>query len=173
MISLTRRGPAAGLKVSGLVIALLAGVAEARAQESWDGVYIAGSKVGFIHTYVTPVKDKGRDLLRVRVDMEYHLKRLNDRVTIKTQYGTIEAQDGSVLRLDTRTLAAQTEMRTHGDVIDNQMKLTLEGGGQSQQVTIPWGPEVRGPYAAEQSLSRSPMKTGETRELKMFVPDLN
>src|SRR4051794_20498169 len=109
MLSATRRGPASGATISGLVIALLAGVAEARAQESWDAVYIAGSKVGSIHTYVTPVKDNGRDLLRVRVDMEYHLKRLNDRVTIKTQYGTIETHDGRVLRLDTRTLAAQTE----------------------------------------------------------------
>ena len=40
-------------------------------------------------------------------------------------------------------------------------------------MTIPWGPDVRGPYAAEQSLSRQPMKAGESRDLKMFIPDLN
>jgi transglutaminase-like putative cysteine protease len=53
------------------------------------------------------------------------------------------------------------------------MTLTFEGTGQSQQATIPWGPDVRGPYAVEQSLSRSPMKVGETRQIKMFIPELN
>ena len=41
------------------------------------------------------------------------------------------------------------------------MTLTMEGGGQKQQVTIPWGSDVRGPYAVEQSLSREPMKVGQ------------
>ena len=40
-------------------------------------------------------------------------------------------------------------------------------------MTLPWGPEVRGPYAVEQSLARTPIKPGEKRELKMFLSDLN
>ena len=130
-------------------------------------------KVGHIHTYVQPVTDRGRDLVRVRVDMVLSFKRLNDRVRIEMRYGTIETPDGSVLRLDTRTLASDQELRTFGDVINNKMTLTLEGSGQPQQSTISWGPEVRGPYAAEQSLSRQPMKPGESRSLRMFVPELS
>ena len=105
--------------------------------------------------------------------MVLSFKRLNDRVRIEMRYGTIETPDGSVLRLDTRTLASDQELRTFGDVINGKMTLTLEGSGQPQQSTISWGPEVRGPYAAEQSLSRQPMKPGESRSLRMFVPDLN
>jgi transglutaminase-like putative cysteine protease len=92
---------------------------------------------------------------------------------MELRYGTIESPQGSVLRLDTRTLASEKEIRVYGDVNDDKMTLTLEGSGQSQQVTIPWGPDVRGPYAVEQSLSREPMKVGQTRQLKMFIPDLN
>jgi hypothetical protein len=158
-----------------VLAALVVGLAglEARAQESWDAVFIAGAKVGSIHTYVQPVKDKGRDLLRVRVDLEFRFKRLGDPVTIKETYGTIETPDGSILRLDTRTLASKGEMRTYGDVVDDQMVLTLEGSGQRQQVKMAWGPEVRGPYAVEQSLSRNLIKPGETRSLRMYVPDLS
>ncbi|HMB04986.1 MAG TPA: transglutaminase family protein, partial [Isosphaeraceae bacterium] len=169
----TRRGAGLGMLALGLVHFGLAGPPPARAQESWDAVFIAGAKVGHIHTFVEPVKDRGRDLLRVRVDTVLNFKRDNDQVTTKLQYGTIETLDGQVLRLDTRTLASTQEMRAYGDVIDGKMTLILGGGGQRQQVTIPWGPEVRGPYAAEQSLSRSPMKLGESRDLKMFIPDLN
>ena len=78
-----------------------------------------------------------------------------------------------MLRLDNRTLASDQEMRTFGDAVKGKMTLTLEGGGQKQQKTIDWGRDVRGPYAAEQSLSRAPIKPGETRDLKMYLPDLN
>jgi hypothetical protein len=53
------------------------------------------------------------------------------------------------------------------------MKLILENGGVKQEQTIDWGPDVRGPYGAELSLSREPMKAGETREVKIFIPDVN
>src|SRR5262249_9621852 len=123
--------------------------------------------------FVEPVKDKGRDLLRVRQDMEFNFKRLEDRVTIKTMYGTIETKEGSVLKLETRTLASNQQMTATGSVVDGKMTLSLDGGGHRQQVAIRWGSEFRGPYAAEQSISRSPMKPGESRDLRMYVPDLN
>jgi transglutaminase-like putative cysteine protease len=149
------------------------GAEPAGRQESWDAVYMAGSKVGHLHTWVEPVKDRGRDLLRVRYTMKLNLRRLKDQVAIEQEYGTIETLDGTVLKLDTRTLASRQVIRTFGEVVDGQMTLTMEGSGQEQKVTIPWGPDVRGPYAVEQSLSRAPIKPGEVRDLRMYVPDLN
>jgi hypothetical protein len=168
----TRRGTSTGL---GLVLTTLAlaWAQAASAQESWDAVYLAGAKVGYIHTFLEPLKDRGRDLVRVRVDTVLTFKRLDDKITMELRYGTIETPEGQVLRLDTRTLASEKEIKISGDVINDQMSLTLEGSGQSQKVTMPWGPDVRGPYAVEQSLSRKPMTIGETRPLKMFIPDLN
>ena len=80
----TRHGVGLGPLVLGVVLPL-AVVASALAQESWDAVYMAGAKVGHVHTYVQPVKDRGRDLLRVRVDMELSFKRLKDQITIELQ----------------------------------------------------------------------------------------
>jgi hypothetical protein len=159
----------------GLAVVLLSAALEARAadQESWDAIYMAGSKVGHVHTFVEPVNDKGRKLLRVRVDTVLNFRRGKDLVTNKLQYGTIETLDGSVLRLDTRTLTGERELRAFGDVVDGEMTLTLEGTGATQKQVLKWGPDVRGPYAAEMSLAREPIKPGESRDLKMFVPDLN
>jgi hypothetical protein len=142
-------------------------------RESWDAVYIRNQRVGYFHTSVEPVKDRGRDLVRVRVEMTLSFRRGNDPVTMEMLYGTIETPDGSVLRLDTRILASRQEMRTHGDVVDGKMRLILEGSGQKQEATIPWEPDVRGPYGAELSLSRQPMKPGESREVKIFLPEVN
>jgi hypothetical protein len=145
----------------------------AAAQESWDAIYLSGTKVGFVHTYVEKVKNQGREYLRVRIDMEQRIKRDRDFSVTRLKYGTIEALDGQVLRLDTLIDAGGQQLRTHGDVIHGQMELILEGTGRKQSVIIPWSPDVRGPYAPEQSMARSPMKEHEKRSLKLFMPALN
>ncbi|MDR3633780.1 MAG: transglutaminase domain-containing protein [Isosphaeraceae bacterium] len=159
----------------GLAVVLVSPASAARAaeQESWDAIYMAGSKVGHVHIFVEPVNDKGRKLLRVRVDTVLNFRRDKDLVTNKLQYGTIETLDGSVLRLDTRTLTSDGEIRAYGDVVDGEMNLILQSGGTRQEKVLKWSPDVRGPYAAEMTLAREPIKPGESRDLKMFVPDLN
>ncbi len=89
------------------------------------------------------------------------------------QYGTIETPEGEVLRLDTRTRASNQVIQVRGDVIDGKMTLEIINGKQKQQEVLAWGPEVRGPYGPEMSFTRSPMKPGEVRKLKTFMPNYN
>ncbi|HEV3168591.1 MAG TPA: transglutaminase-like domain-containing protein [Isosphaeraceae bacterium] len=161
-----------GLRVFAGFLAVLSLAGSAVAQEAWDSVYIGGVKAGYIRLRVEPLSDKGRELIRVRYDLVLKLKRDKDQVTIQQQWGTLEKPDGEVLKLETRTLAGQEDMRSYGEVDHDKMTLVLSSGGQKQQVTIPWGVDVRGPYAAELSLSRQPIKPGETREVKTFLPEL-
>jgi hypothetical protein len=145
----------------------------AHAQESWDAIYLAGSKVGYVHTYVERLKHKGKDYQRVRIDIEQKLKRGKDTTITRLSYGTIETPDGRVLKLDTLTWTGEQKLRAHGDVTNGRMKLILEGSGEEQSQVIPWSPDVRGPYAAEQSMAGAPLKEHEVRTLKMFMPTLN
>lgn len=173
---MTRNPSARRAVLAALVLApLAAGAASASAQtEAWDAIYIGAAKVGHHHLSVTPVKDRqGRDLVRVQVNTVLSLRRGRDRLNMEVRYGTIETRDGTVLRLDTRTSLGQEELRVYGDVIDGTMTLIIEGGGQRQQKAIAWGPDVRGPYGAEMSLSREPMKPGEERTVRTFIPDNN
>jgi transglutaminase/protease-like cytokinesis protein 3 len=158
-----------------IAASLLVIVAPARAQESWDAVFLKGHKIGHVHTFVEKVSERGRELYRVRVDWVLKIRRLEDSVTMQLMYGTIETADGEVLRLDTRTVASNSEIRVHGDVVKGKMKLIMEveGNQQRQEITIPWGKDIRGPYAAEQSMARKPMEQAETRVIKTYVPDVN
>jgi hypothetical protein len=161
------------VRIIGLAAAIALVGSGARAQESWDAIYLAGTKVGHVHTYVEKLKSQGKDYLRVRIDMEQRIKRGRDFSVTRITYGTIEGLDGQVYRLDTLTDLGGQKLRTHGDVIHGEMELILEGNGVKNSVVIPWGPEVRGPYAAELSMARNPMKEQETRSLKMFMPAVN
>ena len=141
--------------------------------ESWDAVFLGGSKVGHMRIRVLPVKDGDRQLNRILVDFELSFKRGNDSSKIEVQYGTIETPEGQVLRLDTRTLVSKQVIRVHGDVVDGKMRLQIENGDQKQEKVIPWAADTFGPYGAEMSLSRKPIKPGEVRKVKTFIPDLN
>lgn len=167
--------------LTALLLGLFAAGVPVRAQapvdgtrEAWDAIYVGDAKVGHIHLWITPVQDaNGRELQNVRLDYEMTFQRGADTATVRMIYGTIELPDGEVLRLDTRTQAGQQDIRARGDVIDGVMDLALEVGGQKARKRIPWGKDVRGPYGPEMSLSREPMKPGETRTVRNFVPDLN
>jgi hypothetical protein len=158
-----------------LAIGLFASAApRARAgSESWDAVFIGGSKVGYMTIRVNPVSERDRKLQNVLVDYVVSFKRGNDSSNIHFQYGTIETPDGQVLRLDTRTLGSQQVIRVHGDVINGKMRLIIENGDQKQEEVITWTPDTYGPYGAEMSLARSLIKPGEVRTVKTYVPVLN
>ncbi|WP_435015927.1 transglutaminase-like domain-containing protein [Tundrisphaera sp. TA3] len=172
-----RIGRRAGWVAAWAAAVLVAAPGEAQtppaATEAWDAVYIAGSKVGHIKTKVAQVEDRGRKLVRVQVDTTLTFKRGDDTSTMELQYGTIETPEGSVLRLDTRTLVSRQIIRVHGDVVDGKMTLKIENGIQKQEAVIDWAPDVLGPYGPELILSRQPMKPGDERTIKMFIPGLN
>ena len=72
----------------------------AKAQESWDAIYIKGEKIGHVHVWIEPIKQastKNRDLVNVRVDWDMVFKRGKDRVHMKQHYGTIEKKNAPSL----------------------------------------------------------------------------
>ena len=141
--------------------------------ESWDAVFLGGSKVGYMRIRVNPVSEGDRKLQNVLVNYVLNFKRGNAASTVEVQYGTIETPDGQVLRLDTRTLASQQVLRVHGDVVNGMMLLKIENGDQKQEQSIVWTPDTYGPYGAELTLSRKPIKAGDVRTVKTYVPELN
>ena len=69
---------------------LLLASSPARAQDAWDAVFLKGNKIGYVHTFIEKVSEKGGELYRVRQDQVFTFRRLEDTVTMKMMYGTIE-----------------------------------------------------------------------------------
>jgi hypothetical protein len=157
----------------GLCALIIGGPTPAQAEESWGSVFIAGAKVGSLHSTIEPFKDRGRARVRVRVDLTLRFQRLDALVTTRLRQDTIETSDGGVESIDVRTLASGQALHVFGTAQNGQMTLTIEGPTQRQQQTLAWGPDVRGPLGVEQSLAHAPMRPGEKRSLRMFLTDLN
>lgn len=168
----TAVGPALGFWLAAWAIFSASAIAGAN-PDDWYALYIGGNKVGYLHVGSTNLKHGGEEYVRVNYEMVLNFRRDNDSVTVTQRYGTIETPDGSVLKLDSRALTGQEEMRAFGTVADGEMDFGFEVGGKTVKKRIPWADDVRGPYGAELSLERAPMKPGETRSVKVFIPQLN
>jgi transglutaminase-like putative cysteine protease len=154
-----------------VAVAIAVCAAQTVRAESWESIYLGGTKAGFTHVKVEPVKERnGRKLVRVTVETVLNLQRGRDTTVIRTQYETLETEKGDVLRLETRVLSGPSEQRTRGEVRGGKLHITLDAGGSRQEQDVPWAADVRGPYAAELSLSREPMQPGETRRVRIFIP---
>ena len=162
-----------------MVLALLGAVSSttlaAANPEDWYALYIGGNKVGYLRVGATPLKHQGENYVRVNYEMVLKFQRENDAISITQRYGTIETPEGAVLKLDSRALTGtgKDEMRAYGDVVDGKMDFAFEVGGKTSHKEIAWADDVRGPYGAELSLERNPLKPGETRSVKIFIPQLN
>ncbi|MCE9553945.1 MAG: transglutaminase-like domain-containing protein [Planctomycetes bacterium] len=159
-------------------VLLSAGCAEnaARAEaptEVWDVFYIGEAKVGHARSQSQKVEEEGRKLERVDNTTQLTLDRLGQSVTIEMQVTNFEAPNGDLLRFDSNVKLANMPMTAKGYVADG--KLNVEGRVQGQAVkTIVDCPAGTGGIdAVERSLSSKPLKPGEKRQLKMFLPMFN
>jgi len=142
-------------------------------RETWDAIYLSNTKVGHIHTQITPLVHNGRNLTRVQVTTVMDLKREKDVSRIELRFGTIEAEGGEVLRIDSRIKMGGQDLQAGGDVVNGRMNFTLKTGGRTTSQIIEWTPETRGPYHPELDLKTNPLKPGESRTYRIFLPQLN
>ena len=145
----------------------------AKARETWDAIYLSNTKVGHIHTQITPLTHNGRNLARVQVTTVMDLKREKDVSRIELRFGSIEGDGGEVLRIDSRIKMGGQDLQAGGDVVNGQMNFALKTGGRTTNQVIEWVPETRGPYHPELDLKTNPLKPGESRTYRIFVPQLN
>ena len=102
----------------------------------------------------------------------FTFRRLDDTVIMKMMYGTIETPEGEVLRLDTRTLASDNEIRVHGDAIKGEMKLIMEGHEPAPGGDHSLGQGHSRPLCRRAEHGASPWRKAR-RAIKMYIPDLN
>ena len=141
-----------------------------RPRETWDAIYLQGSKVGFVRTTVSRVKEGGRSLVKIDGELKMSLRRFGQKSSQRMTYTSIETTDGKVVRFEGSAKLSAVPMTARGRVEGGKMVITLTTKGKTQTVSLPWKEEFGGFFAEEQSLLNRPMKPGERRTLKHIAP---
>lgn len=161
--------------VAGVCLAtVFPALGDERVKESWEAAYQGKQKIGFQRTLIDRVDANGQAVVHVRVDCKVTIKRFADAATMLMAIDSYELLDGRLYSIETTTKMGSMANKTTG-LLDsnNKFKLVVETLGKKTEQTLDWQPDVLGPYAYERLLREKPLKPGETRTYKAFLPEAN
>ncbi len=142
-------------------------------EESWDVLFIQGSRVGYDHATKREIQENGRTLLRFEGESQLFVKRFGQPTDLGIRINSLETPEGQVL-----SLTSDAEMGPQATVVTGQVeggKLRLQTGIAGTKTTheIAWPADARGYFAIDQELKRRPMEPGQRRTITALQPMMN
>ena len=100
--------------------------------EIWNASYIAGAKVGYDHTTVSPLTRNGRRLVRIEILSEITVRRAGQPLTLVIEVDSIETPDGKLLEFDSQLSQGPIPMQqTTGRVAGDRLQLETTTSGKT------------------------------------------
>jgi hypothetical protein len=142
-------------------------------EDHWDAYSIQGVRVGYGRTTVARVNESGRELVRTRNTARTRLKRAGQTIVQDMTLTSWETAGGELVRFETKMTTGPGEIVSRGRVDGDKLTIQTATLGKTQSQTIPWPSGTGGLFAAEQSLRRQPLKSGERRSVTCLMPVFN
>lgn len=147
---------------------------EERVADIWEASFIGAVKVGHNHTQVYASEVDGKPLRRTTSEQVLRLSRGGDVAEQRLFLESLEEAEGSVLSMSSEMTSQDVTIRTEAKVEGDVLRLSLATAGQTPQViTLAWPRDTLGYFGLYQSLAAQPLKPGESRELRAFMPAVN
>ncbi len=140
--------------------------------DTWDAIYLQGTKVGSLHTVVHP--DPTDANVRV-MNSEFHMviERFGQKAEQRVKTTSWETSTGRLNRFVTEAFQGPNPVRTEGLVEGDKLKLTTTRDGRTESSQIAWRADDGGFLAVEQSMAAKPMTVGEKRTIQALMPLVN
>lgn len=145
-------------------------VAESR--ETWDAIYLQDSYVGYFHVTEHTDADRSPPLIVSEAEMKMSMKRDEQHVSLETKRTSAETADGQMVSFREEQRLGPTPVISTGQVEDGKLIVKTREGEQTNTRTIDLPETIGGPFAPEHSLTRQPMRPGETRTVRFYEPML-
>lgn len=142
-------------------------------QESWQVVYMAGTRVGYIRSVSGPDLESNKSNIRSETEMVVSISRFGQTIKIRSVTSSVETPNGDLLEFafEQQNPPAATS-RSKGRVDGEKLLLELETAGKTKNSEQKWDATVKSPAYQERELREKPLKAGEKREFRMFSPEL-
>lgn len=148
--------------------------ADDEANESWQVIHMSGQRIGYGRVVIREVK-RGRDTIYT-TDAEEHvsIRRFGQQLRIQSKIHTEETEDGQLLSysFEMKNPPAQTT-KSSGRVEGRNLIIETTIGGRAQTKKLPWDSTVKSPAWQDRSLKDSPLKPGQSRSFKTFMPEFS
>jgi hypothetical protein len=141
-------------------------------RETWDILFMEGTRVGYLRTTSRPKKIDGRTVLLREGEMQMAVLRFSEPAEMASRFKTLETTDGRLISFEEQPLE-NTARKTVGRVADGELVIETLSGDKKSRRTIAWPDEAGGFFAADDSLRRQPMLPGERRTVRYLEAALD
>lgn len=140
--------------------------------ESWDVIYLGQSRAGYSRALTKPVTQDGRRLIRSETEMYLTIKRFGQMLKIKMLQTFLETPDGQFVSFETKTENPPNVSAKSSGVLEGEtLVVTNEIAGRQTVTEVAWDPEAKSPIYQSRLLEKNPLKPGDKRSFKVFVPE--
>ncbi len=149
---------------------------QTQSEEHWQVILIGGERVGYVRTRTEtlPGDKKTPERIRTNTETKMKLKRFGQELSLGVDLVTTETIDGNLQSYEFEMSTSPTSTtKTVGTIDGKNLKTNTTIAGIEQAKTIPWDDTVKSPAYQERLLRENPIKPGESKTFRMFVPELN
>ncbi len=142
------------------------------AEESWQVIYIGEQRVGYQHgRQLIETRDK-KPVVVSHSESHFRIKRFGQELNISTSLRTEETMAGDLLKFAFELNNPPTQAtRSEGEIKERELELTSTVAGRTSTRRVPWENDAKSPAYPERLLREEPMKRGDTRSTKIYMPE--
>jgi hypothetical protein len=145
-------------------------------EEHWQVILIGGERVGYVRTRTEALPAEGDQPQRTRtkVETKMKLKRFGQELSLGVDLITTETPEGDLLSYEFEMGTSPTGVtKSVGTIKGKNLKIDTTIAGVTASRTVAWDDSVKSPAYQERLLRESPLKPGDSKSFRMFVPELN
>jgi hypothetical protein len=159
------------------LVPILVGQIESQLQaadtEAWRVIYVENKRVGYGRYISRSTTEAGQTILITEVEEHFKFKRFNQLLQMDSELQIRETKDGRILgyTLSTKNPPASPTI-SKGTVQGRMLTLETTIGSRTRSRRLAWDPSWRSSGYQERSTLAKPLKAGERRSFKIFIPEL-
>lgn len=145
-----------------------------QADDEWSVIYMGKIRMGSTRSNFKNIIRDGKKLIRSESQSMMVIKRFGQELKMNITIASEETPEGDLVGLEFHNDNPPNSFsKTTGKVVGNELQLVIDSAGKQSKKTVKWDPENRSPAYQDRMLRDNPLKPGESREFKMFVPEMN
>lgn len=141
-------------------------------EESWNVIYLNNQRVGYGRAVVREEKQGRTTILHSDVEEHLAIRRFGQELKITVKTHTEETEDGQLLSYTYEMKNPPLQSSSSTGRIEGRF-LTIETtvGGRTTTRKVDWDPKVKSPLYQDRLLREPPLKPGDRRAFKAFMPE--
>lgn len=153
---------------------VLAQTKPSESDDSWQVIYVGDQRIGYSRTTTRTDKKDGKTVVISENETHMTIKRFGQELKMQINMRTEENKDGDMLRFvfEMKNPPAGT-VQTIGTVQQDELILETVIAGKRKKTKMPWDRDVKAPAFQDRLLRNPPLKPGDKRKFKTFVPQFN